>query len=219
MNITPKLVGAAAAIVLLAGGAVATATYVAAQDSNQPKDTNKLQAFIGKVAANLNVTPDQLKTAVKDAEIQTVDEKVAAGDLTQEQASKIKDRINNSQGLGLGRFFGEGRHKDGTRGQIARRGILESAATAIGIDAKALMSELRSGNKSIADVAAEHNVSLDAVKTRITNDAKAKLDEAVKNGRIDQAREDAMLKDLSDHLDALLSKKHGAPDAGNSRMS
>ena len=86
-----------------------------------------------------------------------------------------------------------------------RREVVKSAAGAIGIDAKALVTELRDG-KSIADVAAEHNVSLDTVKTQITNDVKSKLDQRVANGKLTPAKENAALQKLAETLDTILNK-------------
>ena len=95
--------------------------------------------------------------------------------------------------------------------QRIRRGIGRSAAGAIGIDLKTLAGELR-GGKSIADVAGEHNVSVDDVKSAITADATKALDKARENGRIDQAKEDAALQKLSDSLDKIVNKKRTQPD-------
>jgi hypothetical protein len=93
--------------------------------------------------------------------------------------------------------------------QRLRAGIAKSAADAIGIQPKDLVSELKSG-KSIADVASEHNVSLDAVKSKIMDNAKAALDKVRENGRIDQAKEDAALQKLQANLDTILNKKRAA---------
>lgn len=90
-----------------------------------------------------------------------------------------------------------------------RQGIVQSAADAIGITPEDLKSELKSG-KSIADVTAEHNVSLDAVKAQITSDAQAKLSEVVANGKLTQERADEALQKLADNLDAILNKTRGA---------
>ena len=146
---------------------------------------------------------DQLRSGFKSAELDLVDELQSDGTITADQASKMKERISDSNGFGLGVVFR--RFKAQQERVALRREIVKSAATAIGIDAKALVSELRDG-KSIADVAGEHNVSLDAVKTQITNDVKSKLDQRVANGKLTQAREDAALQKLADSLDSMLNK-------------
>jgi hypothetical protein len=68
-----------------------------------------------------------------------------------------------------------------------------------------LRAELQSG-ASIADVAGEQGVSLDAVRAQISSDATAKLSEAVAGGKITQQRADDALARLIEHLDEILNK-------------
>jgi polyhydroxyalkanoate synthesis regulator phasin len=210
MKLPTKLLAIAAAGVVLAAGAVEAAGYVSAQvpgqsqsqDPQKPKDE-----FLNKLAGNLNVSPDQLKDALKTTGLQTVDDLVASGKLTQAQADKLKEKINSGQGLGIGKLLG-GR-KAGKIRAAFRKQIGASAATAIGISVDDLRGELK-GGKSIADVAAEHNVSLDTVKSRITADVQARFDQAVQAGKLKQDRADAMLKRLTDNLDKILNAKKAA---------
>jgi hypothetical protein len=152
----------------------------------------------------LGITLDQLKQAFRSAATQAVDDALANGDITQAQADKIKANIESGKNLGLGQLLRTGRKVNML--QRLRAGIAKSAADAIGIQPKDLVSELKSG-KSIADVASEHNVSLDAVKSKIMDNAKAALDKARENGRIDQAKEDAALQKLQANLNTILNKK------------
>ena len=207
MNIITKsfaaaVVGLVATVAVLGVNGTASAQQ---PDPTSPAQT-KRQAiradFFGKVAQNLHVTVDQLKSAIKDAELQTVDDMQAAGTINADQAAKLKDRINNSKGLGLRGLFAPPRAK---RALAVRSEIVTSASAAIDIAPKDLRTELQAG-KSIADVAGEHGVSLNDVKSRITYDARAKLDQAVSKGRLTQEKEDAALKKLADSLDDILNK-------------
>lgn len=235
MRLTPRIIAAAGALVLLAGAAAGTATYVAAQDggdNGEPTKQERRDEFIGKVAENLNVTPEQLTQAFKDAAIESVDEAVADGKIDAERAAEIKERINSGEGFGFAPFGGPGHGKfrgpggegfgdfgrPGGDGPGKMRGlhhlkgnVIRSAAAAIGVEPRELMQALRDG-KSIADVAGEHGVSLDAVKQRIAEEAKAKLDEAVAAGRIDQAKADEALQKLTDSLDETLNRKRGGDE-------
>ena len=211
MRISTKILAASAAIVVLAAGAIGAATYVSAQTPGPTAGVSQTvrQQFLDRLAQNLNVSTDQLTSALKTTELQTVDDLVANGKITQAQADKLKNAINSGKDLGLGRLL-ERREK--AREKVAtaiRREIGKSAADAIGISVGDLRNELKDG-KSIADVASEHSVSLDTVKAQITSDAKAKLDKAVANGKITQAREDQMLQRLADNLDTILNKKKSA---------
>lgn len=164
--------------------------------------------FEQKLAANLNISLDQLKQGVKSTELQIVGDLASKGTITQAQAQRLTDKINSSGGVGLKGVVRAVRrmHRGDTFLKHLRAGILTSSAKAIGVTPQDLRTELKSG-KSIADVAGEHQVSLDTVKAQITSDVKATLDQAVQAKKIDQAREDALLKKLDSTLDRLLNRK------------
>lgn len=69
----------------------------------------------------------------------------------------------------------------------ARGGLLQAAATYLGLDRKALLQQLRSG-KSLAQVADARNKSTAGLETALLNAFKAKLDKAVAAGKLDNAR-------------------------------
>jgi hypothetical protein len=69
----------------------------------------------------------------------------------------------------------------------ARAGLLQSAASYLGLDRKALVKELRSG-KSLAQVATARNKSVAGLETAIFTTFKAKVDKAVAAGKLDNAR-------------------------------
>src|SRR5262245_21695628 len=59
--------------------------------------------FLSKLAANLGIGQDQLTAAVKQTNLQLIDEAQAAGTLTADQAQAARDRVNNStDGGGFG---------------------------------------------------------------------------------------------------------------------
>ncbi len=160
------------------------------------------------------MTLEQLKQAFKSAAIQIVDDALANGDITQAQADKAKAKIESGDGLSLGRLLGPGQGRHGKQGRVqkVRDGIVDSVATALNMSPDDVKAQLKSG-KSIADLAGGN---LDAVKTQITSDAKAKLDAAVAANKMTQAQADKALKALADNLDKIVNKtpgKHGAPPA------
>ena len=84
------------------------------------------------------------------------------------------------------------------RRQIRRHGLTVSAK-AIGVTPKALVAELRSG-KSIADVAAQHNVGLQTVIGALTTAATAKVDAAVTDHKLSAAQAQAIESALPRYL-------------------
>jgi hypothetical protein len=217
MNIKTAALATLAAAALVVTGALGAASYASAQEPTPPAGQQqaaphqRAEDFLGKVAGKLNVTLDQLKQAFRDAALDTVDEAIASGQLTAEQGANIKDRINSGQTLGIGRFLREHRAERMRAERLAkvRRGIVNSAADAIGIPAADLRTELK-GGASLADVAGEHNVILDDDKAHVTADAQAKLDQLVAGGKLKQERADAALQKFTDSLDMLLNKTRSA---------
>ena len=67
------------------------------------------QEFLDDVAAELGVTSEELVDAFQTVAIQRVEQKLADGDITQEQADELIERIESADGLGIGRFGFGGR--------------------------------------------------------------------------------------------------------------
>jgi len=185
------------AVLVIAGGALFVAGRANAQEGDPGSGRTGL---LERVAGKLGIDVDTLKGAFKDARLDAVDEALSDGRITEEQAAKARQRIEEGKRPGL-----RARHRVA---MAARTSIVESSAGAMGMTADELRDELRAG-KSIADVATERNVSIDDVKARITSDAQAKLAGLVEEGRIDQARADSAMERLNAHLDAIVNFRRG----------
>ncbi|MPY65533.1 hypothetical protein F8S09_02340 [Deinococcus sp. SDU3-2] len=87
---------------------------------NQATGTNYADVFLQKLAAALGVSVERLKAAALSAGSATVDQAVGAGDLSAEQAARIKERMQNDPlrfGFGRGGFGrGDHDHDHGERG-------------------------------------------------------------------------------------------------------
>src|SRR5438876_11884325 len=163
---------------------------------------NYAQVFVDKLAAILHLNSTQTKDALKQAELQTVDQMLKDGKITQQQADAMKARINAGQGIGpLGGFgLRPGAFK-------ADRALMQELATAeanavagaLHMSPADLKSALRSG-KSLADLETQQKVSDSAVKAAMKSAAKGVLDKAVKAGTITQSQEDAILSRVGSGL-------------------
>jgi hypothetical protein len=89
-------------------------------------------------------------------------------------------------------------------------GPLNAAAQYLGLTDAQLDQELQSG-KSLAQVASEHNKSVDGLKKAITDQLRAKLDAAVKAKAVTSTEEQQMLTRLGANLDALIAQKGFGP--------
>lgn len=134
---------------------------------------------------------------------------VSDGTITQAQADAVVRAISDAgppQG-GQGGPGGPG-GRDGQRGGPGT----EAAATALGISADDLRTELQSG-KSIADVASEKSVDVQTVIDAMIADLKTHLDEEVASGTHTQAEADQRLADATEHITAMVNgeKPAGGP--------
>jgi polyhydroxyalkanoate synthesis regulator phasin len=190
-----KLLAVAAAVIAVGGG---TGAGVAATQANDP--SSERQAFLADAASRLGVQQSQLSDALEQAALDRLDAAVAAGRLTADQASRIRQAIQSGQGMP----FGPGR-PGGHRGAFA-----EAAADYLGLTTDELRAQIE-GGKSLAQVAQAQGKSVDGLKQAMLADAKSHLDVAVTGGKLtaDQAKQ--ILDRLTSHIDDLVN--HAGPPA------
>ena len=121
------------------------------------------------------------------------------GTITQAQADSVAKALQDAKPA-----RGPGGHgKGGHRGFI--KAELSAAAAALGMPEAELKTALRSG-QSVADVAKAKNVDLQKVIDAMVNQAKARLAEAVANGRITQAQADERAAKLAEGITAFVNR-------------
>src|SRR5919202_2240025 len=107
MKIRAKMLAAPLAAVLALGVGV-----VAGQAASTPNSSssNYAQVFINDLAKILHLTPTQTQNSLKQAELQTIDQMLKDGKITQAQADAMKAPVNIGHGLGFdfGPRFGRG---------------------------------------------------------------------------------------------------------------
>jgi len=178
------ILGAGVVAAVLAVGGIAG---VAAQTGEDTR-SNPVSSFIDKLAANLGIGSDELKSAIDQTKDDMIDEAVANGRISPERGEELKQRSLDDA---LDRFdhfggFGGFAERDGSKdGPSLRRmhampwlifGRLDAAADIIGIDRAELVQELLRG-KSLAQVAEEHGVSRDELKQGLLDRYDERLDE------------------------------------------
>jgi 3-hydroxyacyl-CoA dehydrogenase len=134
-----------------------------------------------------------------------LDKLVQDGTITQAQEDAViqalKDALPGKDGRGV------------LRHKLLQAAIKVSAET-IGISPGELKTELQAG-KSIAEVAAEHNVSVDDVKQALIDAATAKINDAVAKGRITQERADNLIERLPALVDRVVNHHKGDEPAAD----
>ena len=113
--------------------------------------------------------------------------------ISQAQADKVAETLSSAN---LGRHGGFGGH-GGIGGHHGRGGGfgLDVAATTLKMTEAELRTALAEG-KTLAQVAKDQSVSVNALIDALVTDKAARIAQAVEDGRLTQAQADAMTKDL-----------------------
>jgi polyhydroxyalkanoate synthesis regulator phasin len=212
-----KFVGIATLVAILGVAAVGAVAYAQDDGSGGPFDFDG--KFREAIANILGISVDEYDAAVEQAQGQVVDEALAEGWLTEEQADLLKWRMEQAPALGKGRTpmgFGEFGH--GMKG--GGDNLLSIAADKLDMELTDLLTELQ-GGKSIADVAGEKGVDTQVIVDAYVAQVKENLDEAVAAGRITQTQADYQLQQMeqrvTDQLDNTgfdgfhSGRRHGGP--------
>ena len=191
------------------------------------------EAYLNALAARLGLSVDQLKEAQKQARIDLINKAVADGTLTQEQANQRIQAIQSGQGPGQPGAGQRGQERPG-RGQRGQQGPgqgqgqrgpgmpgpSQAIADLLGMTPQEIRTELQAG-KSLAQIAEAKGVSRDALKAKILETQKARLDAAVAAGRMtaEQAQQVATRQaaNVDRMLDATPGQRRGpqAPGSGS----
>lgn len=149
-----------------AGGALATSgakTPKAAKTTTATTPSAAVDAFLADVAGRLGVSVDKLKSALKGAASDRVDQLLKDGTITQAQADAMKQAIQNETvPFGLGMRGGFGMH-GGFGLMHAGADVMATAATYLGLTQAQLLTQLGSGT-SLADVAKAQGKSVSGLQ-------------------------------------------------------
>lgn len=192
----------AAAAAVAATAAIGVGASVMAQTPVPGTDTGK--SMVDRVAEKLGISSDELSVAIESSAFEAIDERVAAGQLTQEQADALKERIAELPDDALIGPAGHGFGGHGPGGHVMRIFIAEGLADFLGITQQQLRTELQAEGATLASVAEAHGKSRDELKTFITGEFEAKLAERVAAGDLTEADADERLAEHSERIDAMI---------------
>lgn len=230
MALKKGLIGAviaAAVLGVVAGGVVLAQTNSpggSGANAQSPSGGNgagaraRIDNFLNQLAQNLHIDRPTLDNALKTTAKQQVDQAVAAGRLTQDQANQDKQRIDNGQSfLGIGRL-GRG-ERGGARGATAAcgAGVRDAVTNTLGISAGDLR-QARANGKTIAQIAQEHGKTVEDLRNAVAQSAKGCLDQQVQSGSLTAQQEQDILQRLQDRATSSggghgNNQRHGAPSS------
>jgi hypothetical protein len=212
------IAGSAILVAVLAVGAV-SAVALAQEGTDDSSGWNFRERVHQAIASILNISVEEYEAAIDTAENQVLDEAVADDWLTQDQADRLRERLDAEPGLdhwGKGFPFEGG--MPGMRGFRGVRGesLFSIAADKLGMEVSDLVAELQDG-KSIADVAAEKGVATQEIADAYLAQYQEKLADAVANEDITQKQADLMLENLAEQVASQIEAACGGCFPGGSR--
>jgi protein-disulfide isomerase-like protein with CxxC motif len=101
MNTKTKRIGIVATLVALAALAIAGAVVFAQASNSASGSDAATTTFLAKVAKNLGISEATLVSAMQTANEQSIDEALAAGRITAEQAAAMKERLAAKKAMDL----------------------------------------------------------------------------------------------------------------------
>jgi hypothetical protein len=213
-------VAAAAAAFVLAIVGVGAVVVQAGSGDGTP-DAGAETSFLDRVAEKLGIEVEALEQAIQDVRNEDIDAAVARGNLSQEEADRLKERLAAMpERAGFGPYFHLGppfQFKDGFppgRGLKFGFGLAlpqheQALADFLGVTTEQLREELRADGASLSSVAEAHGKSRDELKSFILDEATRRLDEAVHSGALPQERAHEMRARLEEYLDELIDREPG----------
>jgi polyhydroxyalkanoate synthesis regulator phasin len=186
-------------VVLLLVAAGAGAALAATQLSPRAES----EAIIEDAAEQLGIEPEELSDALQQALENRLDEAVEDGRLTEEQAERLKERLEAGvMPLFRGpRAFSAPRlHRHGPRLFAA----LDTAAEYLDLTEAELRERLRDGD-TLAEIAREEGKSVDGLVTALVAEKTERLDEAVEDGRLTEAQRDRIVASLREQVTAMVN--------------
>jgi uncharacterized protein (DUF433 family) len=162
---------------------------------------------VAAVATEHSVDPAGVVNAVVAALTQQIDQAAAQGKIDANRAEQAKQKLPNV----ANRFVNETKSKRG-RGRAILKDAANAAAKEIGVSV-ADLKQARKDGKSIAQVAKDHNKSVDDVVNAIVKQATSDIDQAVKDGKLDSKKADEIKQKLPDRAKQFVNRERprGSP--------
>ena len=212
-----KLILAGAGALLLGGIGIGASAYsgglavpflAAAKPSPSPGAERNAACtdFLNHLASNLGISQSKLRSALQKSADQTIDDAVAAGKLTADQAAKIKARMAGGAACNFRPGAGFERPHRAAMGEV-----IKAAAETLNLTPEQLMTDVRNG-QSLSSLA--HGMTEDQFRTAFLGHLKTDLDALVKQGKLTSAQESSMLQKMQNAPIPFWNSGFKLPDHG-----
>jgi polyhydroxyalkanoate synthesis regulator phasin len=213
------LIGAGVGALVVVVASLGAAGAIAASKVFSPGEESK--AVIDDAAAQLGIPPSELSEALEQALENRIDEAVDEGRLTDEQATRLKKRLDESGypllfgGMGAGpRWHGFG---FGHRGPfIGHFAIFDAAASYLGMTEVELREAMR--DQTLAQIAKENGKTAAGLVNELVATQTERIDEAVADGKLTDEQATSLKEGLEARMQALVDGELRRPHAGKHRF-
>ena len=154
---------------------------------------------VAQVATEHGVDPANVVNAIVVALTQQIDQKAAAGAVDANRVGHAKQKLPDV----ANRFVNETKQR---RGHRVLKDAVQAAANEIGVSENDL-KQARKDGKSIAQLAKEHDKSVDDVVNAVVKAATSAIDQAVKDGKLDSKKADEIKQKLPDRVRQLVNRE------------
>ena len=190
MRLNRHTVGVLAAFVMLfVGGGAALA------GSGDGDRGARCEVRLAKAAEKRGVSVEQLRADIRARLVARIDAAEKAGRISSERAAKLRERVADAT------LCGARKH---VRARFAAHGMLKAAAEFLGLDRAELKAQLP-GN-SLAGLAEKQGKTAASLEAAMVAPGKARLAQAVSDGKITQARADMAAERLDKIADRLAAR-------------
>ena len=193
-----RLLSVAAVVAVLGLAAVMVGgALTSAQEGDGPIGT-----FLEKLADKLGIDQDDLKTGIEETQSEMIDEAVAEGRLTEEQAERLKERAEDG-------VFPFRWPLSGVTRQVGPHFyVMEAAVQVLDTSRDELGQQLRDGN-SLAEVAEAQGMSAEDFEAALLPEVKVQLDDLVARGKLTQEQADVIFQAVEDNIGAIVNGQLG----------
>ena len=205
MSTSRRTIAVAVAALAVAGGG--GAAIAASQGSSASPE-----AFFDSLAEHLGISTEELEDAAKAATTDQVDAALEEGRITEEEAERLKERIQEGDAPFLfgPPLFGGPHHYGG-----AVLGMkFDAAAEYLGLTNAELHERLEDG-QSLAEIARAEDKSVAGLKQALLDDAKTRLEQAVEEDELTRERADELLERLRERIDDFVERGFEGPGPGH----
>ena len=179
---------AAGAIAIGVMGVGGSASAQIAPDDEQRRG----ERYRELLAEELGITLEELTQAQTTARNKVIDEALAAGEITAEQAERWKS-LEPGEGL----RFAIGRHALGHRLHNAVLSVFQAAADVLGLEVSELRERI-AGGESLGEIAASENIDEATLKSELVAALTERINQAGADGDIDEDRANMLLERLDE---------------------